>query len=233
MTRGAFLTLLALLLGSAVLIGRWQAAALLETQARLARERLRQAAGAAGTAEPGASAPEPRPSLELLRLRGQVGVLRRQLAELDPAEEARRQHSNDWHLVYSGPRPSDEPDFRHFASLQDVGSATPAAALESFYYAMNNQGKEPLTDARMKDLWDVPDDFDQEPGYNLHMGEGLYGGAGYRIVRQEVLSSNTVSVTIDYEKADGSSYRRDKILVQTHGRWRMKPARVSRAGDGN
>jgi hypothetical protein len=79
------------------------------------------------------------------------------------------------------------------------------------------------------EFWDLPEDFDQPPGYNLNLGEGFYSGIGYRIVETERLSSNTVRVTIDYEKQDGSSYRRDKVLVQTNGRWRLKPASVMRA----
>ena len=181
----------------------------------------------AGDSRP--SADQPSPSSELLRLRGEVGVLRRQLAETDPQEQIRRQYTNDWNQVYAGPRPSEHPDFFSYKNLADVGSATPDQALQTFYHTMMNQRAAPLTDSRMMELWDVPDDYDQPPGYNIHIGEGFYGGSGFRIVERQPLSSNSLRVTLDYEKEDGSSYRRDKILVQRNGRWRMKPESVTRA----
>ncbi|MFO1497242.1 MAG: hypothetical protein U1G07_02400 [Verrucomicrobiota bacterium] len=170
------------------------------------------------------------PSSELLRLRGEVGVLRRELALTGATDsDDDTQRTNDWLAVYSGFKPSELPGFRYYRQLTDVGFATPEAALQSFQYAAGHQQEEPPTNTRMKDFWDVPDDFDQEPGYNIHLGEGFYGGIGYRVAGQEFLATNVVRLTIDYEKEDGSSYRRDKILVQTNGRWRMKPQAVTRA----
>jgi hypothetical protein len=46
----------------------------------------------------------------------------------------------------------------------------------------------------------------------------MYGGTGYRIASREVLNTNTVRLTIDYEKEDGSSYRRQKVLVEHAGK---------------
>jgi hypothetical protein len=172
--------------------------------------------------------PAPVPSKELLRLRGEVTVLRQELATVVPIDQGQTDSSDDRELVYGGPHPSDYPDFVRFGGLTNAGSATPEAAFQSFHVAMANQIKEPLTPTRMKELWDVPDDFDQPPGYNIDLGEGLYGGSGYRIISREEIATNGVRLTIDYEKEDGSSYRRERTLIEHRGRWRMQPAAVTR-----
>ena len=202
---------------------------------RSAREHLASLSGAHpastnlvdrdSSATPAPDAGEAHP--ELHRLRGQVAVLRRELEEHQHAQAARA-FSNDWQLVYSGPRPSDHPGFIHFTNLVRADFSSPDRALQSWHYAFHHQTDEPLDSSRMKEIWDVPDDYDQEPGYNIDMGEGLYGGTGFRIVTQETLASNMVRLIIDYEKDDGSSHRRERILVEKNGRWRVKPARVWR-----
>jgi hypothetical protein len=48
---------------------------------------------------------------------------------------------------------------------------------------MRNQAKEPLNPTWMKQLWDVPDDFDEPgAGYSIDIGEGMGGEDGYRVV---------------------------------------------------
>jgi hypothetical protein len=183
------------------------------------------------------SAPTPdleqpeRPSADLLQLRSEVTQLRRDLEAPVPRPTPPKEWAEEWSLVHSGPKPSQYPGFGYFTNLANVGFATPENAFQSFNFAMRNQQNERLTDARMKELWDVPDDFDDpDAKYSIHMGEGMGGEIGYRIVQQERIATNQIRLTIDYEKPDGSSFRREKVLVQKEGRWRVKPAGVTRAG---
>lgn len=226
---------LLLVVVSALSIYHVQERALEQTRRALTDLRPAATEPGSGASDAGSNLDSPRAaaSLEVLRLRGQVGVLRRALAEAGGIAQDRRQFRHDWETIYSGARPSDQPGFVTLSNLVPAGFATPENALQSFHYIMGRQQIEPLNDTRMKEIWDVPDDYDQPPGYNIDLGEGFYGGIGYRIVRSEFLSSNTARLTIDYEKEDGSSYRRDKIFVATNGHWRMKPAAVTRAHSAN
>ena len=169
----------------------------------------------------------------LLRLRGEVSLLQRDLDAAAAGALSRRRAEDDWALVHSGAKPSDYPDFTFFTNCASAGFGTPAAALQSFYFAMRNQAKEPLNPTRMKQLWDVPDDFD-EPGarYSIDIGEGMGREDGYRVVSQEPNDSNGMRVTLEFELPDGSSSRRNVTLVERDGLWRMKPAQVSRANPG-
>ncbi len=177
--------------------------------------------------------PEPtnpaRAASELLRLRGEVSVLRRDLDARTSGVVSRRQAEDDWALVHSGAKPSDYPGFIFLTNCVRTGCDTPAAALQSFYFAMRNQEKEPLTPSRMKQLWDVPDDFDV-PGaaYSIDLGEGIGREQGYRLVDQQPLGNNEVRLTLEFERPDGSAFRRNLVLVEHNGIWRLKPARVFR-----
>lgn len=170
---------------------------------------------------------------ELLRLRGEVSLLRRDLEATAAGALSRRRAEDDWALVHSGAKPSDYPDFVFFTNCVSAGFGTPATALQSFYSAMRNQAKEPLNPTRMKQLWDVPDDFDEPgAGYSIDIGEGMGREDGYRIVSQEPTGSNGLILTLEFELPDGSSSRRNVTMVERTGLWRMKPARVSRAKPG-
>lgn len=175
------------------------------------------------------SLPPERPSPELLRLRNEVTLLHRDLEKPPPPLLSQERQAEDWALVHSGVKPSEQPGFRHFANLTNVGYATPEAAFQSFNSAMRNQHKEPMNNTRMKELWDVPDDFDDpDARYSIDLGEGMGPEFGYRLVGQELIATNQVRLTIDFEKPDGNSFRRQKVLIEKNGRWRMKPARVTR-----
>lgn len=170
---------------------------------------------------------------QLLRLRGEVSLLQRDLNSVSAGELPRRKAEDDWAMVYSGVKPSAYPDFMFLTNCGSVGFSTPASALQSFYFAMLNQIKEPLTPTRMKQLWDVPDDFD-DPGarYSIDIGEGMGGEDGYRVVSQEQSGSNGVRMTLEFEHPDGSAFRRNVTLLERNGLWRMKPAQVSRPNPG-
>lgn len=236
MNRRSFL----LIAAAVILAGAWalrrQHTQIVHTQASLAA--LKSSGGPLGLQQDSMSRPSSesnRPSSELLRLRSEVTLLRRDLESpthtLQPI--SRNQWAEDWALVHSGPKPSEQPGFALFTSLTNAGFSTPEAAFQSFNYAMRNQAREPLNDTRMKELWDVPDDYDDPNArYSINLGEGMAGEIGYRIVSREMVATNQVRLTIDYEKPDGSSFRREKVLVENHGRWRMKPAGLTRAPNG-
>lgn len=201
---------------------------------------LRAAAAAAHEA---ASAPAPEfkdgrekadsspsaPPGELMRLRGEVTLLHRELAER-PEIVSSKQMAEEWAYVYKGPKPSDHPGFAFFSNLTNVGFATPEAAFQSFNYSMRNQHKEPLDNTRMAALWDVPDDYDApDSRYSISLGEGMGSEIGYRVINLERFATNQVKLTVDYERPDGSFFRRQKVMVEHNGHWRMKPESVIRA----
>jgi hypothetical protein len=170
------------------------------------------------------------PSPELLKLRAEVTSLRCELDQAAPARIAPpSQIADEWAEIHSGVRPSQQPGFLATTELTNAGYATPDAAFQSFLYVLRNQHKEPLTLPKMKEIFDVPDDFD-DPNvrYSIHMGEGIGRETGYRIVQQQFLAGNEIKLTIDFEDREGGSFRGDRILVQRNDRWRVKPAGVTR-----
>jgi hypothetical protein len=175
----------------------------------------------------------PRPSSELLKLRGEVTLLRQELEAVQSAPSGTPVLNpevvrDEWSFVYSGPKPSEFPDYFQLSELKDIGFATPRAAFQSFQHAFRTT-KRNLTPTEMKELWDVADDYDDpDAGYNIHLGDGIGREVGARIVSEEYLSSNVVRLTVDFERPDGSSFRREHTLVERQGRWRMQPAGLSR-----
>jgi hypothetical protein len=173
-----------------------------------------------------------RPSAELLRLRNEVTLLHHE-EKAARAQLSREQMAADWAFVHSGPKPSEQPGFAYFTQVTNAGFATPATAFQSFNFFMRNQQKEPMTDAHMAELWAVPDDFaDPNARYSIDIGEGMGNEVGYRIVKEESIATNEVRLTLEYQRPDDSSYRRDKVMVEHNGLWRVQPVRVSRGGAG-
>ena len=173
------------------------------------------------------------PSSELLKLRGEVTVLRRELNELQTNSLSEHKVNPDtlrdeWALVHSGPKPSELPGFFLLSQITNAGFATPQAAFQSFQHIFRT-AKRNLTPTEMKELWDVPDDFDDpNGGYSINLGHGHGAEIGCRIVSEEHLSSSVVRLTVDFERPDGSSFRREHTMVLNNGRWRMQPAGLSR-----
>ncbi len=168
------------------------------------------------------------PSPELVQLRGEVTRLRSDLENPPSPKRSLEEEASDWDMVFAGPKPSDHPDFVAFTNVANVGFATPDAAFQSFHCAFQNQQKEKITNTRMKDLFDVPDDYDEpEGGYSIDLGEGIWG-VGYRIVLRDQLATNVVRLTYDSENRDGSWSRREKVLIERNGHWRVRPVSVTR-----
>jgi hypothetical protein len=175
-------------------------------------------------------APAPRPSPELLKLRAEITTLRRELKEAAPERRiSRSSQTQEWAQIHSGPKPSEQPGYHSIDELKEAGHATPEAAFQSFLYVLRNQHKEKLTATKMKEIFDVPEDFDDPNAkYSINLGDGIGQEIGYRIVDQQFVASNAMTLTIDFEDRDGGSFRQDRTLIQRDGRWRINPARVSR-----
>jgi RNA polymerase sigma factor (sigma-70 family) len=118
----------------------------------------------------------------------------------------------------------------YFTDLADVGFATPEAALQTYHEAIINQTKRgPLSTTRFKDLWNVPDDFDDPAAkYAINTGWGFGSEVGYRILNQERVASNEVRVVLEYYKRDGSSFQRPQTLIENKAHWRIQPMSIKR-----
>lgn len=224
-----------LILGVALLL--WQRRELAGLRAHLETRRSHIAPAVTEPAPPPLDSN--RPSSELLRLRAEATALRAELARARastsaPAASAEKLRAveDDWALVHSGPKPSSFPDYRTFGSMANAGFATPEAAFESFQFFMRHRDEFLMDDhQRTKLLWDVPDDFGDPNGdcCNIHLGEGIGGELGYRIVRRETPAPGVARLVLDFEHADGTSDRHERIFVERNGSWRLKPVSISRA----
>jgi hypothetical protein len=226
MSKKRYLFLLLVLTGTGVLLLWRQHAQIIHAKEALAFRQI-EAPSPQGISQH--REPQPSPSSELLKLRNEVTLLNAELrAEIARPIHNAVQSEEEWDEVHSGQALSQKPGFVAVKELLPVGDSTPAQAFQSFHYALRNQGSEPLTPTKMKEIWDVPDDFDApEARYSISMGQGIGGETGYVIAGEQVLSSNQVRLTVDFETKDGGSFRQNPVLVYRDGRWRMKPESVT------
>jgi hypothetical protein len=167
---------------------------------------------------------------ELIRLRGEVSLLQKDLNSPPGQTISPHEAEADWALVHSGPKASDDPGYISLTNCASLGFETPRTALQSYFFAMHNQEKQPLTPAHMKEIWDVPDDFDAPSArYSIDLGQGYGGEKGYRIVEETDLGSNSVRLTLEFQYSEGNLTRRDLVLVEHNGNWRLKPTGVTRS----
>lgn len=203
-------------------------------------ERLRAASASATLPAPGPSIANPAtrdgtassPPAELLKLRAEVTQLRQELATPPPVQHPleTRLLADEWAYAHNGPPLSSQPGFHFFSELGRPGFDTPEAAFESFMLALLHPEKKRLTETEMKEIWDLPDDYDDPRAkYSIGLGEGIGREHGYLIRDQQALDTNAVKLTIDFETPDGTVYRRERVLIQRNGRWRVKPESLQRA----
>src|SRR5437868_13533278 len=83
---------------------------------------------------PNVPAPKKWASAELLKLRNEVTLLRRELDGLKHQSPlpSQRDMADEWREVHSGPKPSDQPDFVLMSKLEPTAQATAAQALQMF-----------------------------------------------------------------------------------------------------
>jgi len=229
MKRYPFPALISLVLGLSALIFRAQQKSLQEINVDLAQNNVLQKHDRFPVSSEPQKLAATSPPVELLRLRNEVGTLRQKLETPLPREFSKSQAETDWAFVHGGNKPSQQPGYRSFQAAANVGFDTPEAAFQSFHFAMRNQSQEPLNQSRMKQLYDVPDDFDQ-PGvnYSIDLGQGIGGEIGYRIVEQKQVSPKDVRLSVDYETRGGGSFRRETILIEKNGQWRIRLAGIRR-----
>lgn len=236
MNHARFVVLLLALTGVGLGLWRWQDRQLKATQVALEARRVEamnatQARASLAVATPPANPAAPSPSMELLRLRAEVTRLRSALDR--PADAPARRApllAEAWNETQASPRPSQCADYVSATQVADVGFGSPENALLTFHYAMSHQTETPITPTRMKDLWVVPDDFDAPNArYSIDLGEGLSGHVGYRVLSLDPIGTGEVRLTIDYEREDGSTFLRERILVGQGDHWRLKPKAVTRA----
>ncbi len=236
MSRFPFLALLVLLMAAGIGLAVWQHQALLAAQVPRIPSNPGPSDGApaveAVSAASASARADRRPSLELLKLRAEVTQLRAEL-DRDPVRaRAEAQSATEWVQVFSGTQPSRMPDFVAFTNLAPRGNADPISAFATFQYHMRNQASAPMTPSRMKEIWDVPDDFDDPRArYSIHVGRGMGRETGYRVVEQQFLNPGEVRLVLDLEDGDGGSHRTEQTLVQRDGRWRVKPVAIERLPD--
>ena len=136
---------------------RQQASQLAQVAAKY--ERLSNLVGRAKSAEP--------PSAELLRLRGQAGVLRRELADtkqrLDQVASQTNEASNIWGLGTT----------RWLRELKDAGLGSPQAAVETYWWAVASANVE-----RLKNAGCLTADLKGEPVSQLFAEREARSGAG-------------------------------------------------------
>ncbi|HTI69153.1 MAG TPA: hypothetical protein VMF06_04275 [Candidatus Limnocylindria bacterium] len=168
------------------------------------------------------------PGLELVRLRGEVAALRREVETHPTKPLSFRETINEWATLWPGPKPSQLAGYQAMTNVQPVGFASPGQALQTFFHAFQNQTQAPFDRTRMKELWDVPDDFDSpDTHYDIHLGQGFGGEVGYRVTGQEELTPGKVKLKVDFEKRDGSYCQREMVMVDHGGHWRLQPLSVT------
>jgi hypothetical protein len=53
-----------------------------------------------------------------------------------------------------------------------------------------------------------------------------------RLISQGPLAFNQVRLVYEYELRNGSSFRHEKVLIETNGEWRLHPVRVTKNSAG-
>jgi hypothetical protein len=220
------LTLVALAAGAFAWYQHRQAAPLRLQVDRVRAATVAQAAAAskpspAATA-PGASLSEP-DKLELLRLRGEVTRLearRRELAAVK-AENARLKARTPGGATGGAGGIPIPAGYVRRQDTQNVGSATPEAALQSLFWAMERRDTNTLIQLLAPE---VVDDFQRELA--RHEGEDFWKQArvpGFRVVSTTVAGSDSGDVAVlQVEIIPGETPHEMKAVLTNDG-WRLAP----------
>jgi RNA polymerase sigma factor (sigma-70 family) len=154
---------------------------------------------------------------ELLRLRGEVGPLRRdsqELARLRLAQQAKQ-------AAPAEPRPAD---FIPAAAWANVGIDRPEAAMQTFFWA-GKHGETNLVGNLLR--WqrdaDIPqsDELDQTFAKSLIVGTTRYFGSlqGFRVTTQQQHTEDEIRMGIELTNKDGKAESHTLRLVREDDQW--------------
>lgn len=162
---------------------------------------------------PAGGKPDERDPSELLRLRGQLALLRKQMAE-----QANQQKTGyaELNQINDGLQWTNPGKFLPTHLLQNVGCATPAAAMQTYLWAMMNDETNAIKDLTMaraaKCIGAIAG------GYQDYLGRGkgvFYNGIGS--YPKEGLAGVCLSVI----QPDNSEFNKYICLKQIDGEWRV------------
>ncbi len=175
--------------------------------AQLTAENERLSSLLAGANQPKSSPSEP--SRELLRLRGEVSLLRRQNQEL-----AKR--------LMDTQRTPSPTDFEPNASWADAGNATPEAAADTFAWAIKTGNKDRLAEVVMR-----PDQAETSPSAFVdQVSEGLQPLMseieGSRLVFTDNTAPDEVTFWYQSRLKDGNTLMSPLTVQRVGGAWRVK-----------
>lgn len=167
------------------------------------------------------------PSQELLRLRGQVGVLRQSTRELDSVRNENRQFraalENSQKIQSSGPASAD---YWPRDSWAFAGYASPDAALQTSIWACNNGDlKALLTSATGEFRQMIEKEFEGKPESeaSIRAMDQVSGLKSVRVLNRDVQGDDTVVLTMAFE--DGTDSHSENLLMKKiDGDWKVAGA---------
>ena len=176
-----------------------------------------------------ANAPEPLPPdqlMELLRLRGEVGVLSRRQHDLDQAREENRQvHAVlERHLktpAETNAKATD--DYWPRDSWANSGYGSPEAALKTILWAGSNGDLTNffagVSDEGRKELG-TQFDGKSETERSIRLADATYAVQSLQILGREALDDNTVLLTVELESQDGF-HTVKMVMKKIGGEWKL------------
>ena len=157
---------------------------------------------------------------ELLRLRGEVGPLRR-----DSQDLARLRAGQQAEQVAAAPaQPAPARDFIPAMAWANVGADKPETAIETFFWAARH-GETNLIGNLLRWQRDaeipVSDELDQTFADALVGGATRFGGSlqGFRVTSQQPERDNEVRMGIELTNKDGKAEAHTLRLVREDNQW--------------
>jgi hypothetical protein len=144
-------------------------------------------------------------SLELLRLRGQVGVLRPQIANLPRIRDENRQAHVALESIRRGenpPKSSATADYWPQDSWAFKGYATPDASLQTSLWASSNGDVKALLAAatgRMKEVIEADLGGKSATEASVKMMDEVMGMKSVRVINREPRGDDTTILTVEFE----------------------------------
>ena len=176
-----------------------------------------------------ASAPKPLSQdqlMELLRLRGQVGVLRRQQPDGGQAREENRQiHAvlTRYRQTLAETNATATADYWPQGSWRNLGYGSPDAAMQTVLWAGNNGDvtnfAASMTDEAQTSLTNLYQGKSASEA-SVRLADETFGLQSVQILSRETVDDNTVVLTVELENQDG--FQNVKMLMKKEsGEWKF------------